>query len=60
MVQDIYPGAASSDPGIRLTDDDRTRLVIGNTLYFRATDATGNELWKTDGTRKGTVQAKEL
>jgi trimeric autotransporter adhesin len=59
LLKDIHAGGSSS-PGANFTDDHRTRLVVGDTLYFRATDATGDELWKTDGTRRGTVQVKDI
>src|SRR6476660_5718848 len=29
-------------------------------LYFRASDASGNELWKTNGTAVGTVKVKDI
>ena len=46
MVKDIWAGSPSSwiyHP-----------TSIGNTLYFSATDGTGSELWKSDGTASGT------
>ena len=53
MVKDINNGSSDSSP-IYLT-------VVGNTLYFRATDGTyGVELWKSDGTASGTVMVKDL
>ena len=39
--------------------DDLT--VMGNTLYFSASDGThGTELWKSDGTESGTVLVKNI
>jgi ELWxxDGT repeat protein len=32
----------------------------GATLYFRATDGSGEELWKSDGTAAGTVLVKDI
>jgi ELWxxDGT repeat protein len=34
--------------------------VVGNTLFFRATDGTGYEVWKTDGTPGGTSRVKNI
>jgi ELWxxDGT repeat protein len=34
--------------------------VFGNHLYFSAFGAAGKELWRTDGTRPGTVQVKDV
>jgi len=34
--------------------------VLGNTLYFRAQDQNGSELWKTDGTENGTIRLKDI
>jgi uncharacterized delta-60 repeat protein len=60
MVADIYSGSAGSDPGIASSEDPRTHLVVGSTLFFHAADSKGDELWKTDGTRKGTVMVKDI
>lgn len=35
-------------------------FVAGGTLYFIATDASGRELWKSDGTVGGTVIAADI
>jgi ELWxxDGT repeat protein len=32
----------------------------GCTLFFRATDGYGDELWKSDGTEMGTVMVADL
>lgn len=42
LVKDINPLAASSDP--------REFFEYDGALYFTAVDASGRELWKTDGT----------
>ena len=34
--------------------------VVDNTLYFRADDGNGPELWKTDGTNIGTQMVKDI
>ena len=33
---------------------------IGNTLYFETGNASGRELWKSDGTVSGTVMVKDI
>jgi ELWxxDGT repeat protein len=43
LVEDIYAGGASSSQPNYLT-------AVGSELFFSATDASGNRLWKTDGT----------
>jgi len=42
LLKDIYFGSSASDPA-EFTE-------FGGTVYFRATDSNGAELWKTDGT----------
>ena len=57
QVIDIYPGAPS---GLR-TDLAHNAVVYNNRLYFTARNTTnGYELWSTDGTAAGTVQAFDL
>jgi ELWxxDGT repeat protein len=56
MVKDIYPG-------IKTSSDPTSLTVLGNTLYFAATNgetANGKELWKTDGTGAGTVMVRDI
>jgi ELWxxDGT repeat protein len=56
LVKDINPGAEGSNPG------SITFLASAQTTgYFAATSiATGNELWKTNGTSAGTVLVKDI
>ena len=58
-VKDIYSGAESS---IEQSYDPRIPnfVVLGNTLYFSATDSNGKELWKSDGTESGTAMVKDI
>ena len=44
---DVFPGPSSSSP-TELT-------VFRDRVYFVATTSTGRKLWKTDGTKEGTV-----
>ena len=53
LVRDIAPGHQGSRIG--------SMVDIEGTLYFGADDGThGNELWKSDGTRAGTVMVKDI
>jgi len=57
LVKDILPGffngyAPSSSPQYLTT--------VGNEIFFAASTASGNELWKTDGTSAGTIQYKDI
>ena len=56
LLKDIDPGMNSSSPG----DWEAYNLFNGK-LYFDAyTDASGNELWVTDGTTGGTTMVKDI
>jgi ELWxxDGT repeat protein len=52
MVADVFPGGMDG-----LSNVNRTPMAkVGGTLYFVANDgASGNALWKTDGTAAGTA-----
>ena len=53
LVKDIHADAYASGPSY-LTG-------VGETLFFTARDGThGSELWKSDGTRAGTVLVKDI
>ncbi|MBI3784800.1 MAG: hypothetical protein HY270_15510, partial [Deltaproteobacteria bacterium] len=58
-LRDIHPGAGNS---IQNDWFGRYRPVdVNGTLFFAANDgATGNELWKSNGTSAGTVQVKDI
>jgi ELWxxDGT repeat protein len=56
LVKDINPGSAGSN-----TAGDYEITPLGNLLLFSAKgDASGFELWKTDGTAAGTVPVKDI
>jgi ELWxxDGT repeat protein len=52
LVDDIAPGSAGSDPA------DLT--AMGGELYFSASNGTGRQLWKSDGTATGTVMLTDV
>ncbi len=52
-MKDINPGVASTSFASRTSYHDA--------LFFSTTDgASGNELWRTDGTEAGTVLVKDI
>ncbi len=56
LVKDLNPTAAAS--GIEATTQS---AVMNNVLYFTAKeDATGSELWRSDGTAVGTYLVKDI
>jgi ELWxxDGT repeat protein len=56
LVKDINPGAnAHSNPG-----SFGNAVNLNGTLIFRATDASGDELWRSDGTAAGTTIIKDI
>ena len=66
LVKDINTVKGNSNPndkGDALTRSAEVEklYVVGKTLYFRANDGKhGVELWKTDGTNKGTKLVKDI
>jgi ELWxxDGT repeat protein len=60
LVQDIYAGVESSEPGGNPPDSSGL-LNVNGTLFFAANDGVhGVELWKSDGTAAGTVLVKDI
>ena len=57
LVKDIYPGAKSSMPfGSQIGETRILFTPIGDKTFFFAKDATGVQLWVTDGTSAGTTK----
>jgi ELWxxDGT repeat protein len=52
VLHDLNPKLDGADP--------QPGVTIGNTLYFTAHSDLGRELWKTDGTPKGTRLVRDL
>jgi ELWxxDGT repeat protein len=58
LVKDINPGKSSSTGGGYPTD---VFAHVAGTLFFAAGDRRhGNELWRSDGTRRGTRMVKDI
>lgn len=57
LVKDVNPGEASGF----VSELDPYLTAVGSTLYFTANDGThGRELWKSDGTKDGTVLVRDI
>jgi ELWxxDGT repeat protein len=56
-LKDINPGSGGSGNGFHTGEI----VVSGSYLFFTAyTDATGTELWRSDGTAEGTILLKDI
>ena len=61
LVKDIRPGRNSSIPNNLLGPAGGQLTAIGRTLYFGADDGRhGYELWRSNGTAKGTRMVKDI
>lgn len=59
MVKDINPGTESGLVNYLSNDNDNEFTYVNGIMFFIAdTKGTGPEIWKTDGTAKGTVMVK--
>ena len=52
LLKDIYASTSSGRPGVP--------VVLNGIAYFTAEDATGKELWRSDGTTAGTTQILDI
>ncbi|HEY0160933.1 MAG TPA: ELWxxDGT repeat protein, partial [Thermoanaerobaculia bacterium] len=52
LVKDINPGFSGSSPFYA--------VEMNGVLYFGASDSTGRELWRSDGTAAGTWQVRDI
>jgi ELWxxDGT repeat protein len=52
MIKDIRPGPQGSGTGLLAS--------VNGLAFFVASDGSGSELWKTDGTANGTVPVKNI
>src|SRR5215208_4836617 len=66
LVKDINTVKGNSNPNdkgdaVNRSAEVEKLFVVGKTLYFRANDGKhGVELWKSDGTKKGTKLVKDI
>jgi ELWxxDGT repeat protein len=56
LIKDIYPGSASSLLAYQGIGDGFSFTTVGEKAFFFAKDATGTQLWVTDGTAAGTIR----
>ena len=57
QTKDIYSGATGL---VQNSSNPSELTTLGSIFMFAATDATGTELWKSDGTNAGTIQVKDI
>ena len=65
LLKDIWPGVTSATPtGVTVADPGCTYhyqfTLMNNKLYFSAYNASGSELWSTDGTTAGTNMVADI
>jgi ELWxxDGT repeat protein len=66
LVKDINTRPGNSNPNdttgaVNRSAEVEKLFVVGKTLYFRANDGIhGVELWKSDGTKRGTTLVKDI
>jgi ELWxxDGT repeat protein len=60
MLKDINPGTASSFGTVSYQNNASYITVSNGQVYFSATDPTGKDLWRTNGTTAGTVKAVDM
>ena len=60
QVQDIFPGNSTATPPVINASNPTNLFDFNGTLLFRAGDANGQELWKSDGTAAGTVLVRDI
>ena len=60
-VKDIWPGRNSSIPNSLLGPSGAQLTAVGGTIYFGADDGRhGYELWRSNGTARGTRMVKDI
>jgi len=60
IVKDIFPGSSLNLQRTPNSSAPSNFTLVGNQIFFAATDDNGRELWKTDGTSAGTVMVKDI
>lgn len=56
VIDDLKLPVPSANPG----SSPQVGVTVGGVAYFRATNAFGNELWRSDGTVVGTRMVKDI